>query len=150
MSLSGDLAVRGPVPEGGWRVRVAEDHRAGDDEPGQTVTIADGGVATSSTTVRTWSARMAGRPGRIAVHHIVDPRSGRPTDGCWRTATVAATSCLEANTVATAAIVRGAPATNWLREIGVPARLVRRDGSVAVFGGWPRGLPAHTPFGGRA
>ena len=72
VSLGGDLAVAGPVPEGGWRVRVTDDHAAGPEAPGQTVTIIDGGLATSSTTVRTWTA------GGRQVHHIIDPATGEP------------------------------------------------------------------------
>ena len=48
------------------------DHRSPADADGQTVAIAGGGLATSSTTVRAW--RRGGR----AVHHIVDPATGAP------------------------------------------------------------------------
>ena len=38
VGLGGDLACAGDAPDGGWRVRVADDHRAAVDEPGgQTV-----------------------------------------------------------------------------------------------------------------
>ena len=48
------------------------------DEPGPTVALAAGGLATSGTTVRRW------RAGEVALHHIVDPRTGRPADDAWR------------------------------------------------------------------
>jgi len=144
VSLSGDIAVYGPAPTGGWHVRVADDHRHGDDAPGQTITVTEGGLATSSTTVRTWHAYSAAAPDsdqtattRITVHHIVDPGTGRPATGCWRTATVAAATCLDANIAATAAIVRGRPAAAWLAGLRLPARLVRADGAVTTVGGWP-------------
>jgi thiamine biosynthesis lipoprotein len=138
VSLSGDIAVCGPAPPGGWRVRVTDDHRSGDDVPGQTVTVTEGGLATSSTTVRAWQVWSDETvPQRITVHHIVDPRTGRPTDGAWRTASVAAATCLDANVAATAAIVRGRAARRWLAEVGLPARLVPADGSVVTVGGWP-------------
>ncbi len=72
VSLGGDIAVAGTPPDGGWQVKVTDDHAAGQDAPGQVVTIAAGGLATSSTTVRTWTA--GGRP----MHHIIDPRTGEP------------------------------------------------------------------------
>jgi FAD:protein FMN transferase len=131
VSLSRDLAVYGPAPDGGWRVRVTDDHRAGDQSPGQTVILTDGGLATSSTTVRRWSA------GGVELHHIVDPRRGRSADSPWRTVSVAAASCVDANTASTAAIVRGEAAVPWLTGLGLPARLVRRDGGVVAVGGWP-------------
>jgi FAD:protein FMN transferase len=129
VSLGGDIALAGPAPAGGWAVRVAEDHRAGPDAPGQTITLRSGGLATSSTTVRRW--------GRGA-HHIIDPATGLPAGGPWRTATVAAGSCVDANIASTAAIVRGASAVSWLAERRMPARLVGRDGRVLEIAGWPR------------
>ncbi|WP_194898729.1 FAD:protein FMN transferase [Catenulispora pinisilvae] len=138
VSLSGDIAVCGPAPEGGWHIRVTDDHRSGEEVPGQTVVITEGGLATSSTTVRAWqiwSEETASQ--RITVHHIVDPRTGRPTDGAWRTASVASASCLDANVAATASIVRGHAAADWLARMRVPARLVHVDGSVVTVGGWP-------------
>src|SRR5580693_2071375 len=126
VSLGGDIAVAGPVPDGGWRIRVTDDHAAGPDAAGQTVSITSGGLATSSTMVRAWA-----RDGR-RMHHIVDPATGEPARSCWRTVSVAAGSCTDANAASTAAIVRGAAAISWLEDLSLPARLVREDGSVAV------------------
>jgi FAD:protein FMN transferase len=133
VSLGGDIAVAGPAPAGGWRIRVTDDHAAGPDAAGQTVAIMSGGLATSSTTVRAWS-----RDGR-RMHHIVDPATGQPARSCWRTVSVAAGTCTDANTASTAAIVRGAAAVAWLEDLTLPARLVREDGSVEVAAGWPHG-----------
>jgi FAD:protein FMN transferase len=135
VSLGGDIAVAGTPPDAGWRIRVTDDHAAGHDAPGQTVTIAAGGLATSSTTVRTWAV------GGQRMHHIIDPVTGQPARSCWRTVSVAAGSCVDANTASTAAIIRGAPALPWLREAGLPARLVRADGSVELVADWPRDRP---------
>ena len=71
------------------------------------------------------------------MHHILDPRTGLPAPAVWRTVTVAATSCVRANTLTTAAVVRGERAPDWLRSFGLPARLVRADGDVVALGGWP-------------
>ena len=139
VSLGGDIAVAGGAPDGGWRVRVTDDHAAGPDAPGQTVAINAGGLATSSTTVRTWD-----RDGR-RMHHIVDPATGKPAGSCWRTVSVAAGRCTDANIVSTAAIVRGASALAWLQELALPARLVRDDGSVQTTAGWPDPGPAAEP-----
>ncbi|SHH19729.1 thiamine biosynthesis lipoprotein [Jatrophihabitans endophyticus] len=132
VELGGDLAVAGSRP-GGWVVRVAERAGAGD---GQLITLRHGGLTTSTTTVRTWT--RGGRP----QHHIVDPVSGEPVTGPWRTATVAAGSALAANTASTAAVVMGAGARAWLRDQGLAARLVDQAGAVHVLGGWPDPRPA--------
>jgi FAD:protein FMN transferase len=131
VSLGGDIAVAGDPPEGGWRVLAAEDHAAPDDPAGEMVTLTEGGLATSSTTVRRWT-----RAG-IGLHHLVDPRTGRPADGPWRTASVAAASCVDANIAATAAILLGERAEAWLAERDLPSRLVRHDGVIARVAGWP-------------
>jgi FAD:protein FMN transferase len=131
VSLGGDVAVAGPAPDGGWPVLVADDHAAGLDEPGPTVAIVSGGLATSGTTVRRW------RSGRVVLHHIVDPRTGRPAVTPWRTVTVAAGSCVDANVASTAAVVLGEDAPAWLARRGVSARLVREYGEAELAGAWP-------------
>jgi thiamine biosynthesis lipoprotein len=131
VSLGGDIAVAGPLPDGGWPVRIADDHAAGPEEPGPTVAIVRGGLATSGTTVRRW------RSGGLELHHIVDPRTGRPADTPWRTVTVSAASCVDANVASTAAVVLGEDAPRWLAARGLPARLVRDSGEVSYAGGWP-------------
>jgi thiamine biosynthesis lipoprotein len=128
VSLGGDLAVGGPPPAEGWPVGIADGHRDGD--VATTVAVRGGGLATSSTTQRRW--RRAGRE----VHHILDPRTGAPVPVFWRTVSVAAASCVEANTASTAAIVRGATAPAWLWRMRLPARLVRHDGTVVTTCGW--------------
>jgi thiamine biosynthesis lipoprotein len=130
VSLGGDIAVAGASPDGGWSVGIADDHRASP-EPGETIAIVSGGLATSSTTVRRWSR------GGLPVHHIVDPRTGLPADEVWRTVSVCACTCVDANTASTAAIVLGDEAPAWLMRNGLPARLVRRDGAIERVGGWP-------------
>jgi thiamine biosynthesis lipoprotein len=131
VSLGGDIGTAGPAPEPGWAVHVTDDHRARCDAPGQTVTIAGGGVATSTTTVRRWL-----HEGR-AMHHILDPATGLPAVGPWRTVSVAAATCVEANIAATAAIVLGPRAERWLADRSLPARLVADDGRAVTTGGWP-------------
>ncbi len=131
VSLGGDMAVAGLPPGDGWQVRVADDHAAGAEAPGQTVTLRSGGLATSSTTVRAWTA------GGRTLHHIIDPRTGEPVSSCWRTVSVAAATCADANIASTAAIIRGESAPGWLAGAGLPARLVRGDGTVRTTPGWP-------------
>ena len=132
MSIGGDMRAVGMAPMGGWRVQLAENSAAARSTGSDTVAINDGALATSSTTVRRW--RSHGE----AVHHLIDPRTARPADGPWRTATVVAASCVDANTAATAAIILGADAADWLARHDLAARLVARGGALTYVGGWPR------------
>ncbi len=101
VSLGGDIAVRGRAPETGWRIHVTDDHRAGAGAPGQRISIESGGLATSSTTARRW------RRGGEEMHHIIDPVSGRPAVSRWRTVSVAAADCTDANIASTGALLQG-------------------------------------------
>jgi thiamine biosynthesis lipoprotein len=131
VGIGGDIATSGPAPTHGWGVRVTDDHRSDHRAPGQTVTIHSGGLATSSTAVRRWLHR-----GRT-MHHIIDPATGAPARGTWRTASVAAASCADANIATTSALIRAGAAPAWLARLGVPARLVSDAGRVYTIGGWP-------------
>jgi thiamine biosynthesis lipoprotein len=128
VALGGDIATAGPAPAGGWGVLVRDQA----EDPVAPVTLAAGGaLATSSTVSRTW------RNGGRAAHHVLDPRTGAPAAPVWRTVSVAAGSCVEANTLTTAAVVRGLDALPWLRSVGVPARLVGATFKIVTLGGWP-------------
>ena len=131
VSLGGDIATAGDAPAGGWRILVAEDSDTPPDSDGEVIALHDGAIATSSTTVRTW------RRGEIALHHLIDPRTGVSVESPWRTASVVAATCVDANLAATAAIVRGASAPEWLDGLGLAARLVGMTGDVHRLGSWP-------------
>ena len=131
VSLGGDIAVAGKPPAAGWPIRIAADHGAPLDGPGPVVAIVQGGLATSSTAVRRW------RTHRGDAYHILDPATGDPAPTPWQCVSVAATSCVEANVAATAAIVLGAAAPEWLEERALPARLVSLNGATVFTAGWP-------------
>ncbi|HET9849591.1 MAG TPA: FAD:protein FMN transferase [Candidatus Dormibacteraeota bacterium] len=131
VSLGGDIATAGPSPDGGWRVLVAEDSGVAPDSTGQVICLQRGAIATSSTTVRRW------RRGGTELHHIIDPATGLPAAGPWRTVTVLAANCVDANTAATAAIVQGEDAVDWLKDHHLPACLVENDGTIHYLGPWP-------------
>jgi thiamine biosynthesis lipoprotein len=131
VSLGGDIAVAGTPPDGGWIVRVAHNHAAPPEAGGPTFSVLSGGLATSSTSVRRWIH------GGRTMHHLVDPTTGAPALEYWRTVSVAAGSCLDANTASCAAIILGAAAPDWLEARGLPSRLVDPAGRVTTVGGWP-------------
>lgn len=134
VSVGGDVRVDGPsdAPHGPWPVSIAERPDADDVT---VVWLAGGGLATSSTMVRTWFS------GGEANHHLLDPRTGRPISGHWRTATATGPTCVAANSATTAALVLGPDAVPWLASRSVAARLVAADGSVRTVADWPREEP---------
>jgi thiamine biosynthesis lipoprotein len=115
ISAGGDVAVRGPVD-------VALPH-------GGAIRVQAGGLATSGTASR----------GR----HLVDPRTGEPSDSPWEQVTASGSNCLAADVAAKAAFLLGADGPAWLDERGIPGRFVALDGDVVESALW-RGALACT------
>jgi thiamine biosynthesis lipoprotein len=128
-----DLAAEAAVDSGlPWAVVSAGgDMRIAGDTAGIDVAIEDpwiateemarvhltrGALASSSTTRRAWG------PG---LHHIIDPRTGAPSDAAALQATVWAATCAEAETLATWAILTGPEALDT-----VPGAIVTSDGDL--------------------
>ena len=119
VAAGGDVAVRGSaivgLPGGG------------------SLTLRDGGLATTGTTHRRWLR------GGDAQHHLIDPRTGRPSMAPWSEVTVAAGSCLEADVAAKAAFLLGDEGPAWLDERNLPGRF--RVGEVEIANrSWRRAL----------
>lgn len=104
VSAGGDLATRGEttvaLPEGG------------------AIQLLDGGIATSGSTGRRWVS--GGEP----QHHLIDPRTGRPSRSRWAQVTVAAGTALAADVAAKAAFLLCADGPDWLDERGLPGRFI--------------------------
>jgi len=131
VNLGGDIATAGPPPAAGWPVAInAEPRGQAGWTRGPVIVIRDGGLATSGTFARSWLA------GRQRMHHILVPTTGQPAVSCWVSATVAAASCVDANTASTAAIIKSERAPDWLSSFGLPARLVGANGSIVTTKGW--------------
>jgi FAD:protein FMN transferase len=123
VSLGGDIATAGAGPHQGWQIFV--------DSPAELIALPSGAaIATSSTDSRTW------RRGGHVLHHVLDPATGAPARRVWRSASVVADRCVDANMLSTAALVRGPGAPGLLRDFGVPARLTAVDATVWKLGGW--------------
>jgi len=111
VAAGGDIATHGPVAVGL--------------PGGDGLQLLAGGLATSGRTARHWS--RGGRP----QHHLIDPRSGRPSTSRWLEVTVAAESCLAADVAAKAAFLLSSEGPDWLDERGLPGRFAGEDGPVA-------------------
>jgi len=81
IEAGGDCYVDGDGPKGeGWQIGVEDP--TGGSQPVAVLRIRDTGCATSSVRVRSW--QVDGE----AVHHLIDPRTGRSAQGGLRSVTV--------------------------------------------------------------
>jgi thiamine biosynthesis lipoprotein len=126
VEIGGDLRAAG-TPKKPWVITVAE--RAGDQ--GVLVTLAHGGLTTSTRTVRRWQTPTG------YGHHVIDPRTGLPAAGPYRTASVWAPTAVRANTFSTALVATGEAALGRLKLARHPARLIGADGEITELSGWP-------------
>ncbi len=137
VSLGGDVSVQGVPgePPPAWPVQVAETYAASTDA-GRSVTVSlRGGLATSTTVARRWPG-----VGGSWIHHLIDPRSGRPVDHGVRTVTAVGRDALSANIASTAALVLGPESAAWLEKRGVGGRIVDDHGLVRTVGAWPQNV----------
>jgi thiamine biosynthesis lipoprotein len=108
VNLGGDIAVRG----GAWPVGVA---------PGLTLELTRGGLATSGRDRRRWLR------GGEAMHHLIDPATGRPAAGAPLRVTVVAESAAAAETAAKALFLGG--------TVDLPHVVVHEGGETMLAGG---------------
>ncbi len=132
VDLGGDLRTAGDAPSAGWQIGITTEARSGStDDVDEVIAVTSGAIASSSTAVRTW------RRGDEVAHHVIDPASGAPAERIWSMVTVAASTCVLANSLSTASLVWGEDALFELPQRSMAARLVRLDGRVERVGGWP-------------
>jgi thiamine biosynthesis lipoprotein len=126
VDAGGDLAVLG-LPPGGRAWPIAVD---GPDGP-HLVSLPSGALATSSTARRRW------RQGPLERHHLVDPRTGLPSEAPVWSVTVAAPSCTQAEVAAKAAFLLGPDAgPRFLDERGLAGLFLLPDGRELRAGPW--------------
>jgi FAD:protein FMN transferase len=120
----GDVFASGRPPDAPyWLVGVEDPF-----EPSRDLAVfaaEDRGIATSSVLRRRW------RTGEAWAHHLIDPRTGRPSQTGAVQVTAVAASCLLADFHAKVALLLGAEGgLEYLNnEAGVEGLLVRDDGS---------------------
>lgn len=122
VNLGGDLAAHGTAGDDPWVIGVRDD-RLPDSPTVDTPTLGPGlrAVATTSSLRRRWAGQ----------HHVLDPRTGRPTISDLAQVTVAAPDGARAESAATSALLMGAhAAASWLAERDLSALLFPHDPSV--------------------
>jgi thiamine biosynthesis lipoprotein len=121
----GDVCAAGTPPDDtAWRVGIADPFNAERDL--FVLRVVDRGVATSSSLKRRW------RAGDAMLHHLIDPRTGHPSNSDAVQVTVVAPTTTEADYLAKVTLLRGAAqgleALN--HEPGAEGVIVRSDGLV--------------------
>jgi thiamine biosynthesis lipoprotein len=133
IDIGGDMVAFGDGPDGepGWLVAVAN--------PVETVRdlcwlrLRDEAVATSTTVRRRWS-----RGGRW-LHHLIDPRTGEPSQTDVLQATVVAPDAVTADVYAKTALLLGArEGYDWLTGRGMAAALFTHSGHLLRTPSWER------------
>ena len=114
VSAGGDLRIAGDAPSIDVRIEDPGDASA----TAATLRLATGALASSSTLRRAWGPDL---------HHVIDPRTGAPSDSPIVQSTVWAPTCAEAEVLATWTLLTGMAAIDT-----VPCALVSRDGDMIV------------------
>lgn len=130
VELGGDLRVRGEAPDAcGWTIAVDRDLRHGTDEV--TVGLLDGGVATSTPRLRTWTADGEHR------HHLIDPATLRPSTADAVSCTVVAGSAAWAEAFTKVAFANTtATAMTTYEQHGLAASITTADGDRLTTPNW--------------
>jgi thiamine biosynthesis lipoprotein len=116
VDVGGDLRVEGRSPTGGsWTIAVEHPARA---TPVALLDVACGAVATSTTLRRRWTVDGDAR------HHLIDPRTGEPSDTDIDLMTIVAGEAWRAEVLATAALLRGSSRAFDLLDDGSPGLAV--------------------------
>jgi thiamine biosynthesis lipoprotein len=126
VEAGGDCSLLGAGPEGdGWRIGV--ENPSGGSEPVAVLSLVDRSVATSSIRLRRW------RAGGEQVHHIVDPRTGRPGGPGLLAVTVVADDPARAEVWSKSLFLSGLEGIGPLAERqGLAALWVAEDGELAT------------------
>ena len=123
VDVGGDMVALGYDEHGEpWRVAVKHGEIVGEFEGTPLA------VATSTTTLRAWKAG-----GKVA-HHLIDPRTGEPSEGEFAYATVTASTILEADLAAKLLILEGRGAMQRFGEV-FRAVVTNREGNTEYLGG---------------
>ncbi len=130
VDAGGDLAVSGPQRDlHPWLIGVVDSLQP--DQNLDLLAIDSGGIATSGIDFRRWLR------GDTWMHHIIDPRSGKPAETDLVSVTVLAEDALQAEAAAKMILIQGSQAgLEWLDQQGhLAALLAFPDGRVVYSPG---------------
>ncbi|CAB4812508.1 unannotated protein [freshwater metagenome] len=129
IGLGGDIRVGGEVPVGGWKIPVESsltDFGSDQDEQWFEAELLDGAIVSSSTQFRNWNTLSGER-----AHHLIDPRTGRPSTSSISTVVVCAAEAWWAEVLAKAALLAGAvQGKDLLQKHGVRSWMINDSGAL--------------------
>ena len=131
VAVAGDIRAFGLKPDvKPWRVGIRNPRQKGkDDELVATVELRDMAISTSGDYERYFV--MDGK----RYHHILDPRTGYPAEGC-RSVTVMATDGVSADSFSTAVFVLGPEkGMEVLRRMGFEGLIIDKEGNMTTTAG---------------
>jgi FAD:protein FMN transferase len=133
INAGGDLLARGAGPEGdGWVVGIEDPFAQGNDLA--TLRLTDAALATSSTMRRRWTTQDG------PAHHLIDPRTQRPSQSDLVSVSVVAQTVARAEVLAKTLLLRGkAGALDYAESHAAPALLIDKYGLVTAS----RGMEAY-------
>ncbi|MGE0309950.1 MAG: FAD:protein FMN transferase [Acidimicrobiia bacterium] len=105
VSIGGDLRVMGASPgasdgESTWRIGI--EHPTDRSRSIGVITLADGGIATSTSSRRRWTTDDG-----VPRHHLIDPSTGLPAERTWTQVTAVAGTAAWAEVAAKAIFLDG-------------------------------------------
>jgi len=129
IAAGGDVAVWGTaVPDQEWTIALEDAGDAGM----RSIALCDAAVATSTTWKRRWLVDGQQR------HHLIDPRTGQPTSSPFRSVTVVAGTCVQADVAAKTALLLGEQGIAFLEDRALHGLGVRGNGSIVPTSQWPK------------
>ena len=130
VEIGGDISVAGDSPHGRWVVNIWDPTRS---TPLHQVALRSGGIATSSTCLRTWHTDTG-----LQHHHLIDPVTLTPTrNGIVACTVIAGTAAwAEAFTKVAFAAHNIEMATRHLNQCHLAALLTDEDGNEYTIANW--------------
>lgn len=141
-SLLSEFGVETALVNAGGDMRVARPDTAEwqigfDEAKDRAVTLTSGGIATSGVTKRRWMQDGVER------HHLIDPRTGLPSQSELRSVSVAASTCAQAEVAAKVTLILGFDAgTAFLERLNLPGLMTLQDDSIRATPTWPSQVAA--------
>ncbi|MCP5028393.1 MAG: FAD:protein FMN transferase [Actinomycetia bacterium] len=129
VELGGDLRVAGEPPADweSWPVQV--ENPFDPEGPNTVIPVIEGAVCTSSRALRRWTHH--GQP----QHHLLDPRTARPSESSLVSVTVLSGVAWWADVLAKATLVAGPEAgVRLIESLGLGALLIGADGTRTIAG----------------
>jgi len=125
VDIGGDIRA---VGTGSWTIAIQ--HPRQEDKWLGVIKLENKAIATSGDYRRYFFL------GDMRVHHIIDPRTGRPADECM-SVTIIADNCTAADALSTAVFVAGPEKGKWLLDfLGIKGVIVSSDGQLITSSSW--------------